>query len=149
MARAERRPSFAESGWNDRRLYSSAAFGWFNHVSSRSGRWHQSLNERSPPTLSREAGFLSVRFRAVRPALWASTCENALQVHEARRMGGGIEITPPCGLVPARRVTVARITAACCAFAIEDEIDGKAIRFRPQDHGSGGSISMAHHAPPS
>jgi hypothetical protein len=40
----------------------------------------------------------------------ATVC--ALQVHEARRMRGGIEIAPPCGLVPARRVTVARIMAA-------------------------------------
>ena len=74
---------------------------------------------------------------------------DALQVHEARRMGGGIEITPPCGPAPARRVTGARIPAAGRALAIEDEIDGKAIRLSFQEHGSGGSISMAHDAPPS
>src|SRR5208283_4769608 len=75
--------------------------------------------------------------------------ENALQIHEARRMDGGVEIAPPCGLVPARRVTVARVAAARRALAIEDEIDGKAIRLGFQEHGSGGSISMAHDAPPS
>ncbi len=51
-------------------------------------------------------------------------------------MGGGIEIAPPCGPAPARRIAVARIPAACRAFAIEDEIDGKAIRLSFQEHGS-------------
>src|SRR5271165_1031158 len=75
--------------------------------------------------------------------------ENALQIDEARRVGGGIEIAPPCGPAPARRITVARIAAACRALAIEDEIDGQAIRLSFEAHGSGGSISPVHDAPPS
>ncbi len=42
-----------------------------------------------PPSLSREAGFLSVRFRAPSGALGVSS-ENALQVDEARRMPGNL-----------------------------------------------------------
>src|SRR5271157_5756006 len=75
--------------------------------------------------------------------------ENALQIDEARRMGGGIEIAPPCGPAPARRITVPRIAAACCALAIEDEIDGQAIRLSFEAHGSAGSISAVHIASPS
>jgi len=75
--------------------------------------------------------------------------EDALQVDDARRMGGGIEIAPPCGPAPARRITVPRIAAACCALAIEDEIDGQAIRLSFEAHGSAGSISAVHIASPS
>ena len=44
-------------------------------------------------------------------------------------MGRGIEIAPPCGLAPAGRIAFARISAAGRAFAIENEIDGEAIRL--------------------
>ena len=75
--------------------------------------------------------------------------EDALQVDEARRVGGGMEIAPPCGPAPARRITVARIAAACRAFAIEDEIDGQSIRLSFEAHESGGSISTVHDPPAS
>jgi hypothetical protein len=41
------------------------------------------------------------------------------------------------------------IAAACCALAIEAEIDGQAISLSFEAHGSGGSISTVHDAPPS
>ena len=43
-------------------------------------------------------------------------------------MRRGVEIAPPCGLAPAGWIAVARIATAGRALAIENEIDGEAIR---------------------
>ena len=107
------------------------------------------IKRKSPPSLPEGGGLLvgSVWGRQA-SGFRASACENALQVDEARRMGGGIEIAPPCGpCSSASDHRHAGIAAACRALAIEDEINGKAIRLSLQEHGSGGSISMAHDAP--
>ncbi len=55
---------------------------------------------------------MSVRLWAATQRRRTSACENPLEVDEAWCVGGGIEITPLCGLVPARPVTVTRIVAA-------------------------------------
>jgi hypothetical protein len=109
-----------------------------------------SITEQKKPAVPLRGRRASCRFGCVqsRQRRLTSACENALEVDEAWRMGGGVEIAPTCGSAPARRITVARIATACRALAIEDEFDGKSIRLRLQEHGSAGSISLAHDAPP-
>jgi hypothetical protein len=58
-----------------------------------------------------------------------SVRKRARGLDEAWRMGGGVEIGPPCGSAPSRQITVARIATACRVLAIEDEFDGKSIRL--------------------
>ena len=58
-------------------------------------------------------------------------------------MGGGIKRGPPCGFAPARPVRHVDY-GGWPRLAIEDQIDGKAIRLSLHEHGSGGSISMPH-----
>jgi hypothetical protein len=60
-----------------------------------------------------------------------------------------MEIASPCDRAPARRDTYAGIAAACCALAIEEEIEGQAIRRSFEAHGSGELTSTVHNAPPS
>ena len=59
----------------------------------------------------------------------------ALQVHELGGVGGGVEVAPPCGLAPSRRVAVAWVSAACGAFAFEDEVGCEASGLGLPDDG--------------
>ena len=79
---------------------------------------------------------------------WVLLSEDPLQVYEARCVGCRVEVAAPGGLAPSFWIALARIGAACRAFAFGDEVDPAKFARGVKAGARGVVVSSAHDAPP-